>query len=168
MRMNCVSLERSRSRSRKRPTLDSSNIASTSSNTQNGVGETRKSANTSATAVKLRSPPESKTSPCSRFPGNLASISIPLSIGDSSSESSNLAEPPLKRRENISVNSVLTALKVFRNSSRMTASSSVINFSMSWIASFRSEDWLLRLSNRSLTSTNSVSASRFTVPMRRI
>ena len=168
MRINCVSLERSLSSSIKRPTLDSSSIASTSSSTQKGVGETLSKANTNATAVRLRSPPDSSTKPCSLFPGSLASISIPPSIGDSSSPKRSLAEPPLNNRENICVNSVLTALKVFKNSDRMTLSSSLIICSMSANADVKSATWVVRLSCRSFTSRYSWSASMLTVPIRRI
>jgi len=143
-------------------------MASTSSSTQKGVGEIFNRAKTSATAVRLRSPPDNSTRPCSRFPGRRASISIPPSMGELSSDRIRRAEPPLNNRANILLNSTLTALKVFKNARCITSFSSVIMRWMSSIAACKSAIWFVRLAYLSLTSAHSFSASKFTTPMRRM
>ena len=56
----------------------SSSAASTSSRTQNGTGRTSSIANSSATAVSARSPPDSIASACGFLPGGRATISMPV------------------------------------------------------------------------------------------
>ena len=60
--------------------LASSSAASTSSRTQNGTGRTASIANSRATAVSARSPPESIASAWAFFPGGRAVISTPVVV----------------------------------------------------------------------------------------
>ena len=77
-----------------RPTLASSSAASTSSSTQNGAGRTSSIANSRATAVSARSPPESIASACGFLPGGRAVISIPVVDRSFGSVSESRANPP--------------------------------------------------------------------------
>ena len=78
----------------KRPTFASSSAASTSSSTQNGAGRTSSIANSSATAVSARSPPESIASACGFLPGGRAVISMPVVARSAGSVSESFAKPP--------------------------------------------------------------------------
>ena len=78
MTMNWVWWARLRSASANRPMFASSSAASTSSSTQNGTGRTSSIANSSATAVSARSPPDSIASACGFLPGGRATISTPV------------------------------------------------------------------------------------------
>src|SRR5204863_367608 len=69
--MHWVRDDSSRRASVKRPMFASSSAASTSSSTQNGTGRTSSIANSSATAVSARSPPESIARACGFLPGGL-------------------------------------------------------------------------------------------------
>ena len=60
MNMNCTRSDMDLTMEQKRPTLASSNGASTSSSRQNGAGFSSNMENTSATAVRAFSPPESR------------------------------------------------------------------------------------------------------------
>ena len=77
-----------------RPTLASSSAASTSSSTQNGAGRTSSIANSSATAVSARSPPESIARAWGFLPGGRAVISIPVVDRSFGSVSESRAKPP--------------------------------------------------------------------------
>ena len=58
---------------------DEVELDSISSRIQNGLGFTVSRENSNAMAVMARSPPESKVSTCSFFPGGWATISMPVS-----------------------------------------------------------------------------------------
>ena len=96
MMMNCVRSDSARNSSTNRPTFASSSAASTSSSTQIGDGFACSSANSSATAVSDRSPPDSSASDPSFLPGGCATISTPGSPYSSVSPSSSRAVPPRK------------------------------------------------------------------------
>ena len=78
MTMNWVWSARPRSASENRPMFASSSAASTSSSTQNGTGRTSSIANSRATAVSARSPPDSIASAWGFLPGGRARISTPV------------------------------------------------------------------------------------------
>ena len=97
MMMNCVRSESACSASLKRPTLDSSSAASTSSRTQMGEGLVSSSAKRSAMAVSERSPPESMFKERTFLRGGWATMSTPASACSSSVlVSSSSAWPPPK------------------------------------------------------------------------
>ena len=79
MMMNCVQAKKPCNTWVKRSMLASSNAASTSSSTQNGLGRLRKIANSSATQVSVFSPPLSNEMLRGSLPGGRATISMPLS-----------------------------------------------------------------------------------------
>src|SRR5574344_2065746 len=103
--MNCTCSESSFTKLQKRPTLASSNGASTSSSTQNGAGFKRKIAKTKAKAVSAFSPPESKAKELLRLPGGRA---INFTPDCQSSSKLRLASPPLKTLGNNACNSGFT------------------------------------------------------------
>src|SRR5437773_412418 len=98
MTTNWVVAARARRASANRPMLASSSAASTSSRTQNGTGRTSSIANSRATAVRARSPPDSIASACGFLPGGLATISTPVAERSAGSVRLSCAWPPARGR----------------------------------------------------------------------
>src|SRR5258705_16483 len=116
---NCESTASSVTISLNRPTFASSSAASTSSSRKNGDGRTWNTATSSAIAVSVFSPPESRFTFCSRLPGGDAMISMPASSTSSLSVSARLARPPRNSRGKFSEKRLLTASNVSRKRLRL-------------------------------------------------
>ena len=93
--------------------LASSKAASTSSNTQNGLGRLRKMANNRATQVMVFSPPLNNEMLRGSLPGGRATISMPLSRMSTFSSSTMSACPPPNKSRNKRLKMALDRLQRF-------------------------------------------------------
>ena len=167
IRINWVCLPIVSRTARKRSTFASSRVVSTSSSTQNGVGLTRRMANTKAQAVRERSPPDSRSRLWGRLPGGRATISIPVLRISSISVIESWAVPPWNRSLKKCTNSLDTASNVRRSSRSMRSSSSRITRRKSRAAFSRSSDCASRKPWRCAACSYSCAASGFTLLNRR-
>ncbi len=142
MTMNWVASARLRSASEKRPTFASSSAASTSSRTQNGTGRTSSIANSRATAVSARSPPDSIDRDCAFLPGGRATISTPVAARSVGSVRSSRAKPPPKSCLKRTSKAVSSARNVVRNWSAISIASSSMSVRVRAIAARRSAPWV--------------------------
>ena len=136
--MNCVQARKSLSTSVKRSMLASSNAASTSSSTQNGLGRLRNIASSRATQVSVFSPPLSSEMLRGSLPGGRATISMPLSRMSTPSSSTMSAWPPPNRSRNSVWKCSLTVSSVSANSRRLSALILSMIFSSEVLAPVRS------------------------------
>ena len=164
MTMNWVRSASSRRASVNRPTFASSSAASTSSSTQNGAGRTSSIANSSATAVSARSPPESIASAWGFLPGGRAVISMPVEPRSSGSVSDSRAKPPPNSCRNRASNAISRAANVVRNCVEISVSRSAISARVRAMASRRSRSWASSVSSRSLSARYSSMANGFAAP----
>ena len=164
MTMNWVWWARLRSASANRPMFASSSAASTSSRTQNGTGRTSSIANSSATAVSARSPPDSIASACAFLPGGRATISIPVAPRSDGSVSDSRAKPPPKSCSKRVAKAASSAWNVVRKRSAMSVSSSAMSSRVRTIAVRRSDACVSSVSSRALSAPYSSTAYGLTAP----
>ena len=150
----------------KRSVLSSSSAASTSSSSAHGAGFERRIAKSSATAVIVRSPPESSEMLRSSLPGGRALISMPHSSGFVSSSRTISAFPPLNIFLKITTKCSRTVLNVSRKSADDCFSMLFSTSLERSLAAVRSVCSRWRNSDRCSTATSSSMAARFTLPRR--
>ena len=132
---------------------------------QNGAGLIMKIENSRATAVIVRSPPESRVTDWGRFPGGRAIMSMPHSSGSSSpSSSTSLASPPPKSRVNIVWKFLFACSNVVRKRSDEVVLRLVMSSSIWAFAARRSSSCAFSLAYRSSSSRHSSTATMFTGP----